>query len=44
MAEDLGRMRRGMDQLSGIVGRGGDQLEQMNPMGIIQEILPGGRR
>jgi hypothetical protein len=27
MAVDLGRMREGMEQLSGIVGRGGEQLE-----------------
>lgn len=44
MAEDLGRMRRGMEQLSGVVGRGTEGMEQMNPAGIIQQILPGGRR
>jgi hypothetical protein len=44
MAVDLGRMREGMEQLSGMVGRGGEQLEQMNPMGVIQQMIPGTRR
>lgn len=44
MAEDLRRMRLGMEQLGGIMGRGGEQLEQMNPMGVMQQMVPGTRR
>ena len=44
MAEDLRRMREGMEQISGVVGRSGEQLEQMNPMGVIQQMIPGVRR
>jgi len=44
MAEDLRRMREGMEQISGVVGRSGEQLEQMNPMGVIQQMMPGVRR
>ncbi len=44
MAEDLRRMREGMEQLSGVMGGGGKQLEQMNPMGVIQQMIPGTRR
>ena len=44
MAQDLRRMREGMEQLSGVMGGGGKQLEQMNPMGVIQQMIPGTRR
>jgi len=44
MAADLQRMRQGMEQLSGVVGRGTERMEQMNPMGVIQQMVPGTRR
>ena len=44
MAGDLRRMRQGMEQLSGVMGGGGKPLEQMNPMGVIQQMIPGTRR
>ncbi|WP_373509173.1 hypothetical protein [Thiocapsa sp.] len=43
IAEDMGRMRNGMERLSGIVG-GGDQIPAVNPMGVIQQMIPGGER
>ncbi|HSO82122.1 hypothetical protein [Thiocapsa sp.] len=43
IAEDMGRMRVGMERLSGIVG-GGDQIPAVNPMGVIQQMIPGGDR
>ncbi|MFB1486206.1 MULTISPECIES: hypothetical protein [unclassified Thiocapsa] len=43
IAEDMGRMRVGMERLSGIVG-GGDQLPVVNPMGVIQQMIPGSDR
>lgn len=43
IAEDMGRMRIGMERLSGIVG-GGDQIPAVNPMGVIQQMIPGGER
>jgi len=44
MAADMGRMRQGIEQLSGIVGRGTKQMEQLNPMGVIQQMIPAPRR
>jgi hypothetical protein len=43
IAEDMGRMRIGMERLSGIVG-GGDQMPAVNPMGVIQQMIPGAER
>jgi len=44
MAEDMRHMREGMEQLSGVVGHGTEQMEQLNPMGVIQQMMPGSRR
>ncbi|MCG6898343.1 MAG: hypothetical protein LJE61_04730 [Thiocapsa sp.] len=43
MAQDIQQMRVAIDGLSGIVG-GGEQLQQMNPMGVIQQMIPGPER
>jgi hypothetical protein len=43
MAEDMQQMRVAIDRLSGIVG-GGEQIQQMNPMGVIQQMIPSGER
>ena len=43
IADDMGRMRVGMERLSGIVG-GGDQIPAVNPMGVIQQMIPGSDR
>jgi hypothetical protein len=43
IAEDMQRMRIGMDRLSGIVG-GADQLPGVNPLGVIQQMIPSGER
>lgn len=39
IAQDMGRMRVGMERLSGIVG-GGDNMPAANPMGVIQQMIP----
>lgn len=44
MAQDMQRMREGMERMSVVVGRGGEQIQQMNPMGIIQQVVPGSGR
>jgi hypothetical protein len=41
MASDMQQMRLSIDRMSGIVSRGGEQLERMNPMGVIQQLVPG---
>jgi len=43
MAEDMQQMRVAIDRLSGIVG-GSEQIQQMNPMGVIQQMIPSGER
>ncbi|UHD16178.1 hypothetical protein [Thiocapsa bogorovii] len=43
IADDMGRMRIAMERLSGIVG-GGDQIPAVNPMGVIQQMIPGSDR
>jgi hypothetical protein len=43
IAEDMQRMRTGMDRLSGIVG-GAEQLPAVNPLGVIQQMIPSGER
>jgi hypothetical protein len=44
MARDMQQMRLSIDRMSGIVSRGGEQLERMNPMGVIQQMVPGATR
>ncbi len=39
IAQDMGRMRVGMERLSGIVG-GGEDMPAVNPMGVIQQMIP----
>lgn len=41
IAEDMGRMRAGMERLSGIVGGGSEDMPAVNPMGVIQQMIPG---
>jgi hypothetical protein len=39
IAEDVGRMRTAMEGVSGMVG--GDQVPGVNPMGVMQQMIPG---
>ena len=42
MATDVRGMRVGMDRMSAVIQSGGKQIEQINPMGIMQQMLPPG--
>ena len=43
MAHDVRGMRHGVERMAGVIQTGGKQLEQINPMGVIQQIIPGGQ-
>lgn len=43
MASDMGGMRTSVDRMSVVIQSGGKQLEQINPMGMMQQLLPSGR-
>jgi hypothetical protein len=43
MASDMRGMRTSVDRMSGIISAGGKQIQEMNPMGVIQQIMPSGR-
>ena len=43
MASDMQGMRVSVDRMSAIIQSGGKQLEQINPMGPIQRMMPSGR-
>jgi len=42
MATDVRGMRVGVDRMSAVIQSGGKQIEQINPMGIMQQMLPPG--
>jgi len=35
-------MRVGVDRMSAVIQSGGKQIEQINPMGVMQQMLPPG--
>jgi len=41
MGLDVRGMREGMDRMAGVVQRGSQQLEQINPMEMMRGIVPG---
>jgi hypothetical protein len=41
IAEDMGSMRTSMERLSGLLGTGDQALPAVNPMGVIQNMIPG---
>lgn len=43
LVEDVHGMREGVDRMSGVIQRGGQQLQQLNPMEMMQGVTPGGR-
>jgi uncharacterized protein YoxC len=43
MASDMQGMRASVDRMSAVIQSGGKQLEQINPMGPIQQMMPSGR-
>lgn len=42
MAADVRGMRGGVDRMSSVIQSGGKQIEQLNPMGIMQQLAPPG--
>jgi hypothetical protein len=40
MAGDVRGMRVGVDRMSAVIQTGGKQIEQINPMGIMQQLVP----
>jgi hypothetical protein len=42
MATDVRGMRVGVDRMSTVIQSGGKQIEQINPMGVIQQMIPPG--
>lgn len=43
MALDVRGMRASVDRMSAVIQSGGKQIEQVNPMGVIQQMIPPGR-
>ena len=43
MAADVRGMRGSVDRMSAVIQSGGKQIEQINPMGVIQQMIPPGR-
>jgi hypothetical protein len=43
MATDVRGMRGSVDRMSAVIQSGGKQIEQINPMGVIQQMVPPGR-
>jgi hypothetical protein len=43
MASDMRGMRTSVDRMSAIISAGSQQIQEMNPMGVMQQILPPGR-
>ena len=43
MASDMQGMRASVDRMSAVIESGGKQLEQINPMGPFQQMMPSGR-
>lgn len=47
MARDMSGMRRSIERMSGVIDKGGEQIESLNPGNLMQQMLPpgaGGRR
>lgn len=42
MGADVRGMRSSVDRMSAVIQTGGKQIEQINPMGVIQQMIPPG--
>ncbi len=40
MSSDMRGMRESVDRMSSVIHAGGKQIEQVNPMGVMQQMLP----
>jgi methyl-accepting chemotaxis protein len=43
MSADMHEMRASVDRMSAVIQSGGRQIEQINPMGAMQKMMPSGR-
>jgi len=43
MVSDVRGMRASVDRMSAVIQSGGKQIEQINPMGVMQQLMPSGR-
>jgi hypothetical protein len=44
MAEDVHGMRQSMQAMAGVIHKSGEQIERINPMEMMQPVLPQGQR
>jgi len=40
MASDMRGMRGSVDRMSGVINAGGKQIQELNPMGVVDQMLP----
>jgi hypothetical protein len=43
MASDMRGMRTSVDRMAAVLQTGSKQIQQMNPMGVMEQIVPAGR-
>jgi uncharacterized protein YoxC len=43
MASDMRGMRASVDRMTGVIHSGGKQIQELNPMGVMEQIMPPGR-
>ena len=41
MTADVHAMRESMERMAGVVGQGAQQMQQLNPMDMMQGVVPG---
>ena len=44
LAEDVRGMRENVGTMTGVIHRGGEQIERLNPMELMQQMMPPGQR
>jgi hypothetical protein len=44
MAEDVHGMRESMQAMAGVIHKSGEQIERVNPLEMMQQIIPQGQR
>lgn len=43
MASDMRGMRVSVDRMAGVIQTGSKQIQEMNPMGVMEQMVPSGR-
>jgi len=44
LAEDVHEMRKNLGTMTGVIHRGGEQIERLNPMELMQQMIPPGQQ